>query len=451
MSDFPRGVAHGAAALRRVVSIVGAKLTGVVTALGVMFVLPDHLRQQLRTFVGDLLSTPDLGSMGLATAVSAAGCALGAVLFGPLAVHETVWDRFLIRFQRQFDAIYALPRLMSVAAGATYEQYRTLVNAIRSEPHRFGVIASVFESLIESEASQYPDPSYGLYWNAWLRFWICTIFMLLLSVSLVAACATWAFVDGTTYSVSVVAKALLGMVALLGLTQLTLDRAKRDVKQAFENALRSLESRDNRKLIEAVRAQLIKLPVSIPTKLTATRTAPVTDVSLKGPLSLAPGPTVFLAATMSAAASRGRTDTFPSEKRRAELVHHRLTAAGYNVYAPIVQRESRANFLDPAVALTENLKALSVSKVVVALHGQNVASSMLLETGAFLAWGRPIVYLHTPEIQVPYLLRRVGQVFPFSRLRSCRSDLEFAEAAVEEVRRVLGGPDDSGPEEEKAA
>jgi hypothetical protein len=104
----------------------------------------------------------------------------------------------------------------------------------------------------------------------------------------------------------------------------------------------------------------------------------------------------------------------------------------------MVERGSRLEFNDPGEALRANAEMLEGSRCLVVLYTHNVPSSLLVEIGMMIAKFRPIVILHSAHVPLPFLLQRAFQVFPTIRIRLCRTDGEFAEAAVAEVVRLLG-------------
>lgn len=443
MPLLPRGHVRNPQGLRKAIAVFGSTVSAAFCVAFVWMILTPLDREQfLCLYRADC--APSIGdNLAVTSAFFAICTAVGAVLFRALGVHETVWDRYVLRFQRHFDRVYALPRLLEWSFPATAGQLQGLADELETVPHQAGIIAELFETRVASHDDSVAPlhPSYAEYWSAWLRYWVHATLMLIVLVFVLASCVYWALAWPQVQVMLPMPDMFLLFLAVVIVVQLSMGHAKGQVRRAFVNALRVLVRDDRAGLIDAVTRQIAKLP---PPKSMPLVTEP--HALVIGASSFAPAIDVFVAGPMSTASGRGRNDTYSSEHARAVGICKALRSAGFTVKSPLAEREQRADFIDAATALRLNYEALRKTRCLVVIMTQNVASSAILETGIFMAFARPIVILHPPGLALPYLLRQPAQVFPFVRLRMCRTDAEFIVASVEEAQRALGlDPGPQGP------
>lgn len=451
MPHLPRGHVRNARALRRALTVFGSTVSAAFCVAFLWLIVLPQDRDQLFCLYRTPCTLETDGTVGVTGMCFTVCTVIGAVLFGVLRIHETVWDRFVLRFQRHFDRVYALPRLLEWSFPATTEQLQALADTVETVPHQAGVIAELFENRIsyQDDADVHVDPSYVAYWSAWLTYWVLATLMLIVLGFVLASCLYWALVWPQFHAPVPMPYMYLLFLGSVITVQLSMGRAKGLVRRAFVDALRVLVREDRAGLVDAVTRQIGKLPPPTTVPIVSEPHALVMGAS-----SFVPAFDVFVAGAMSTASGRGRNDTYLTEHERAVGICHALRTAGFTVRSPLAERARRADFIDPATALRLNYDALRKTRCLVVIMTQNVATSAILEAGIMLGFARPIVILHPPGLTLPYLLRQPAQVFPFVRLRMCRTDDEFFTASVEETYRALGrghGPEGPAPDVRKTA
>lgn len=123
---------------------------------------------------------------------------------------------------------------------------------------------------------------------------------------------------------------------------------------------------------------------------------------------------VFLSSPMAAYAD----DTEYQKDREHVLQISKVlrSACGYETFYAGRPIYSISDFELEDLSIKQDFEALKASKYFVLLYPKKIASSVLVEAGWALAWGKPSIYFVTNRSDLPFLLQYAEQAFPCVRI-----------------------------------
>jgi len=146
---------------------------------------------------------------------------------------------------------------------------------------------------------------------------------------------------------------------------------------------------------------------------------------------------VFLSAPMAGATSESE---YIDLREEASLVLSALkNACSFSdVYWAGDGIQTRADFDPPRIAVEEVCERIRGSTYFVLLYPKRIASSVLVETGLALAFGKTTVAFVRKQADLPFLLRSAASAFPSVKIYECADRGALLSTIAKQRRKLFG-------------
>ena len=158
-------------------------------------------------------------------------------------------------------------------------------------------------------------------------------------------------------------------------------------------------------------------------------------------VSLGHGKRAFIAAPMSALSDEA---TYKQNREAVlALVNHLIKEYGFlDVYYAGKNVASKSQFTDSPVALEQDLSALRESDIFILVYPDKVLSSVLIEAGCAIAWGKPMLLLVRNQKDLPYLLQEAEKLddssqFPHIEVRVYKDEKSLKEQVDSSISLLI--------------